>query len=192
MIGLDLSLSSGRRPNFAPVPLNGGNLTTAPDDFTNAWWTKTGVTVTANQSGAPDGTTTMDAVVPTAANTDHWINSSAVSVLTSVTVDFIVKTNGYNKIMLRENSATGAYASFNVGTVSVIETANVGLFTVSAPAITALANGSYRISAVFTPTVPAAYTFGPWILPASYTTGNAVAWTGDGTSGMFLWHGQIY
>ena len=44
------------------------NLLTYSDDFSNAAWTKTNATVTANAVAAPDGTTTADTLTASGAN----------------------------------------------------------------------------------------------------------------------------
>ena len=55
------------------------NLVTYSSDFSNAAWTKSGVTITADTMIAPDGTLSMDAMVSSVAGvTSHFVSQYAV------------------------------------------------------------------------------------------------------------------
>lgn len=64
----NISVSGKVRFRAANAASGFTNLLSQPDAFDNAAWTKTGVTVTANASSAPDGTTTADTLSATTAN----------------------------------------------------------------------------------------------------------------------------
>lgn len=55
------------------------NLLTYSDQFSNAVWTKTNCTITANTTVAPDGTTTADTLTDDATSGLHFIQHSAFS-----------------------------------------------------------------------------------------------------------------
>lgn len=174
--------------------LHAGNLVTNPDDFTNASWTKNQVTVTADQAVAPDGSTTMDKVVPSVVSGTHMVISNAAAITAAVRVSFYAKASGYAKVGFRESNVAGAYATYNLGTGAVIETGNAGGWTVSNPSIVAVGNGVYRCSLTLTPPGSGSPNMAIYILPDAYTTGNPndLGYAGDGTSAMFLWRAQFY
>lgn len=195
---------SGATNGFRAVPVVTGNATargllieeqrtnllTYSEQFDNAYWlTFSGtVTVTANATTAPDGTVTADLVIPTAASAFHRIYAPDHG-QTTLSYSVFVKAGGYSKVALRESATQGSYISFNLTTGTIIESANVGTGTVSGATITSFGNGWYRISGYFVTPVNSAW--GLVVLPDSYTSGNVTtAWTGNGTSGVYVWGAQ--
>ena len=67
------------------------NLVTQSEDFSNASWIKTGLTVNSNQIISPDGTLNADEVNITTANAHYLFDSISVSALTNYTFTFYVK-----------------------------------------------------------------------------------------------------
>jgi hypothetical protein len=140
---------------------------------------------------APDGTLTADKIIASAGSATHRIQQTALAVTISSAYAFsvFVKASEYSKFGLVENAITGAYATFNLsGAGSVISTGLTG-----SGSITALANGWYRVVLTMT-TTGAQTTFRPDLfpLPDSYTSGDPnAAYTGDGTSGIFIWGAQV-
>jgi hypothetical protein len=172
-------------------------LLTFTEQFDNAAWTKGNSTITANAGVAPDGTTTADKLIPNTASNSKFVNGSpfiTASISQPVTHSCYVKADGYSKIALRESASTGAYASFDLSAVTVIETGNAGSIVVSNAAITSVGSGWYRIRMTCTNTVGTQLNgLGAWPLPTSYTTGQpqGTNWAGDGTSGVLLWGAQL-
>jgi hypothetical protein len=69
------------------------------EEFNDAYWTKTNVTVTANDTTAPDGTTTAEKIVETTTNGLHIVERSLTLTSTSASptsLSFFVK-GGLNK-----------------------------------------------------------------------------------------------
>lgn len=167
------------------------NLLTYSEQFDNAAWTnKNYVTITADTTTSPDGTVDADTMTPDATSAVHRVNRTVtVSASTAYTSSVFIKPNGYTKVALFENATTGAYAAFDCsGSGSVLATGSGGAGT-----ITAVGNGWYRVTLTATTAVAqTSYRFDIYVLPASYTSGSpGGAWTGDGTSGIFVWGAQL-
>ena len=130
------SASSGFTNMFVSVDMNSPasptNLLTNAQDFTNAAWTKTNLTATADTTAAPDGTVTADSLIPSASNsTDHSVKQTKTVVNgTGYTVRVAVKAKeltwaqlictGAITANVYVNLSTGAIES-SVGTVSVTD-----------------------------------------------------------------------
>jgi len=86
------------------------NLIPHSEQFDNAGWSKTGITVTANNVAAPDGTVTADKITATLA--DSYINS-LITVTSSTTYTFSVWLRADSSITIRiylgnQNGAAGS------------------------------------------------------------------------------------
>jgi hypothetical protein len=159
-------------------------------EFDNANWSKINLTVTANSTTAPDGTTTAETITPTTSNDFHYIRAGTNSVGNIQTHSLYVKANGYTKVGMREGGTTGANLTFDLTAVSVISTNNSGGVTISNATITSVGNGWYRLSATFTGTANQKIEL--WVLSNSYTSGDVTTmYAGDGTSGVYVWGAQV-
>lgn len=164
------------------------NLLTYSAQFDNAAWVKSGLTVTADSAVAPDGTQEADSIVPTTANTSHFLDSIAISFTsgTAYTQSVYAKalgTGGY-RVRLRFNAAAftsilTADFDLNTGTVTAI----VGVTAT----ITPVGNGWYRCTATATATATASSDIYMLIL----TSNGGQAYAGDGFSGALLWGAQL-
>jgi hypothetical protein len=67
---IDVGLLSVSR---CPLVDNGANGLAQSEQLDNGAWTKTATTITANFTAAPDGASTADAIVETAATSDHHV-----------------------------------------------------------------------------------------------------------------------
>jgi hypothetical protein len=170
------------------------NLVQYSQEFDNAYWTKAGITVTANATTAPDGTSTAENIITTdEALSVHRIRRTNAIPLAANTATWsvFVKANGYTKVALREGVTSGSTAAFDLsGSGSLIADNQVGAVAVSNSTITSLSNGWFRISTTFTGTTSVGFDF--VILNPSYTSGIVTTgWTADGVSGVFLWGAQL-
>jgi hypothetical protein len=165
------------------------NLVWPSEDFTGARWPATASSVTTNATAAPDGATTADKLVENNANATHFIQQTMTLTANTVyTISVFAKAAERTRIVLGPASnvswvaAAGSSAQFDLSAGTVI--ADNG----QNARITPLANGWYRLSVT--------RTFGPsnatgGILIVLLGPGNAGTYTGDGTSGVFLFGGQI-
>ena len=151
------------------------NSATYSEQIDNAAWSKDGATISANSTTSPDGFVNADKVVENTANGEHAIFRSVVG--TGATFSFFAKAAGRNFVAVLSNN--GAYSFFNIG--------NGTLGTIAATStatITAYGNGWYRCTLYNTHP-----TFGAVVNLAS-ASGTTI-YTGDGTSGAFIWGAQF-
>lgn len=166
------------------------NLLLRSAEFDDASWSKAtsgGVTVTGNQAVAPDGASTADLAVPGAVNGNHLVRQGPATAGAVQSWTLFVKPAGYTKIGLREDFAVGQSAAFDCSGDGSILSQTVG----TTAAIIALSNGWYRLT--FTGTsVSANQGLALYIFDAGYTGGDppAYTYTGDGTSGVYIWGAQ--
>lgn len=158
------------------------NLMTYSEDLSNAAWLKSNATVTANAVVAPDGTTTADKLVDAATTSVHSI-TQAISVTsgTAYTVTFYAKA-AERSFLIIQLFGGSTFAYFNLATGVVGTTSG----SPTATSVTPAGNGWYRCSITSTAGATGSVNC---IIYAAATDGNAT-YTGDGTSGIYLWGGQ--
>ena len=165
----------------------GQNLLTYSEQFDNSIWQKASVTVTANATNAPDGTSTADKViVNNGVSTTGADNTGGIyqvpTTLASVAYvfSFYAKSAELTSVKIRESNLTGALASIDLtnGSITYIS----GNSTQLPVTATLISNGWYRI--VVAKVTGSSQT--NWTMPIK----PGIA-TGDGTSGVYLWGGQF-
>lgn len=160
------------------------NLLTWSQDFDNAAWTKANATVTANAATAPDGSITADKVIAnTTAAVVHGVQQT-VSTTGSAAISFYAKAAEYSFAVV--TSSANNYVYFDLANGVVFSTAGTGWST---PTITSVGNGWYRCAAV-TSTANTRYDI--LVSNVGQASGNtAPLFTGDNTSGIFIWGAQL-
>jgi hypothetical protein len=147
-------------------------------------WVKANVTVPGTLTTAPDGTNTAYLIVPTAVDTFHYIAHIDNSVVAGKTYTHSVyaKAGGYSFIRL--NFATdftgNPGASFNLATGEMLSINNC------TASISSVGNGWYRCSITATATFT-----GPGYLYDFPMPTNTTFFTGNGTSGVYMWGAQL-
>ena len=173
------------------------NLCLQSQTFDNASWTKSRATVTADAAVAPDGTTTADKLVEdSSATTTHRTQQGVTKAASAIqyTASVYVKAAERTFAQLTLTDATeddGAQVFINLsdGTLST-PAARVGAgggFTSISATTATLANGWYRVS--LTATTDSDTTVRLWVHTATSLSNNS--YTGDGTSGIYLWGAQL-
>ena len=167
------------------LTLFGYNLLLQSQTFDNASWTKQRATITANATTAPDGTLTADKLVEdNTASNNHRTFQSVSTTGQAYAFTVFAKASERNWMYLRVDragpSTPAAWFDLSAGTVGTV---NTGLTA----AIEALANGWYRCRIV----VDTADTANNSILIGLATGDNVINYTGDNTSGIFLWGAQL-
>jgi hypothetical protein len=149
------------------------NLLTKTEDFANAAWSKSGVTVTADATTAPNGTLTADLVYPTTTG----VGRSVFQTLNSGNKQSIrAKAAGFSHIWFIDKSGGNGAAWFNL-TTGIKGTVAAGFTSTIEP----LGDGWYQC------TVEAAtgvFTYGQIGLSDS---DNSLTATASGTNGVFFW-----
>jgi hypothetical protein len=160
------------------------NLLTFTQEFDNAVWSKNSSSITANTTIAPDGTATADKLVEAATTSVHNCGQSITTQAIPYTFSCYVKA-AERTFALLYHTQTNAAVSINLTTG---ETATpTGLAIPTSSSVTAVGNGWYRLSMTVTATAASNF-FG--VYPMTSLTGSA-SYTGDGTSGIFLWGAQL-
>lgn len=172
-----------------PVPYN---LFSYSEDFGNSFWTKNNSTVTTNtnQTMSPIGTNTVDLYVPNTTFTEHPIISFFSSSNSSLYINsantynwsIYVKSAGNNFFLLRVNiNGTWSSVVFNLSSSSIVST-HPNFISAN---IENVGNGWRLLSCVFTG-VNGQNVF----QHISSPTGN-ITFSGDGTSGAYIWGAQL-
>jgi hypothetical protein len=170
----------------------GSNLIGYSQAFDDAVWTKSNSSITANSTAAPDGTTTADTLVENTANNTHYVYASAnanlfATIVTGATytASIFAKPAGRNRIRFSGDGSSaflGGDVLFDVSAGTVVGSLPSGVTSAS---IVSAGNGWYRciIVSVATGTVARPIVF--------LDNGTTTSYTGDGTSGVFLWGVQL-
>jgi len=163
------------------------NLLLQSQNFAITWGSANYVlTPAATQS--PSGNVDAFKVALNTSNAARAINQNVTCASSTIYEQSVfAKQSEYAKIALREGASTGAYASFNLSTESIIEASS------STGTIEALPGGWYRLSMRMT-TGGSQTTYGSRIipLPDAYTGGAPTgSFTGNNVDGLFIWGAQL-
>ncbi len=148
------------------------------EDFTTTWGASA-VSVSSNVITAPDGNTTADKLVEnTSFSSFKFVSQSVGTIVGTYTVSAFFKAgerfSGYVQLLSSGGNAT---ALFNLRT---------GTITGGSGTITPYGNGWYRVSstATFTSATATVYI-------VLYNINGITNYTGDGTSGIYVWGAQV-
>ena len=151
-------------------------------------WTNTNASVTANATTAPDGTTTADKLVENSSTGNKEVNQGNITYTsgTSLTFSCFAKAGERTRFRLaattaRFDSSTNAYFDLSAGTVVT----TTGGFT--SASIEAYPNGWYRCVGTMLPTSSGTNN----VFITLVNTGTNTGYTGDGSSGVFIWGAQL-
>jgi hypothetical protein len=150
--------------------------------LSNAAWTKSAATISANTTIAPDGTLTADTLTDNVTNNFHGayqISSQGGQVTASIYVKY---TNKQYISFLTNNNGTDRYAYFDIVNKTT-HNVNAG-FTAS---ITDAGNGFVRLSVTSTSAGATAYYYW-WNIAASTSV---TAYLGDGTGSAVFWGADL-
>jgi hypothetical protein len=165
------------------------NIQTYSDQFNDSIWGKFRSSIVSNTIIAPDGTLTGDKLIEdTTATNDHRVQSfPTISNATAYTGSVYVKAGELTSVeVLLYRGATFGGATVNLTNGSVSAPLNGGVSSLaSTTVVTSVGNGWYRISIPFT----SDGTSGG--LRISLVKSNAVLYTGDGFSGIYIWGAQL-
>ena len=159
------------------------NIIPYSEDFSNASWTKTNLSITSNSVISPSGVLNSSKLTPNTTNTQHKIDiTKTVTSGATVSLSAFVKKGEYNFCCLYEvTSAKGRFFDISNGTQG-------GIFVgePSTSNIESYGNDWYKIS--ITTTVPLASA--RYILYVSDTI-STVTFVGDNTKGIYTWGAQL-
>jgi hypothetical protein len=162
------------------------NLLTYSEAINNAAWTHVGGSHTANQTTAPSGELTADLFTEnSAASTQHRLyQTPTVASGTTYTVSvFVKRASGSRQFGIILNTGTAvSRVYFN------LDTGTVGTVVAGSGTITAYPNGWYRCTATG---VSDGLTGTTFFQLCNGTTSGSETYTGDGTSGLYIWGTQL-
>ena len=181
-----MQLNTSAYPMYNPTTPK--NLLGSTEDFSAAAWTKTGLLAfgsgsVSNVILAPNGLQTADKITENTATSGHFVVSTA-SVVSGTPYVFSVYAKAAERefVMLQSNFVNNAYGTVNLltGATNLIG----GTGTLNAVSV---GNGWWRVSLTATSSSTGSGTFN------LYTATNATtfSYTGDGTSGIYLWGAQL-
>jgi hypothetical protein len=157
------------------------NLFARSEEFSDAYWTKTRLSISANATTAPDGVVTADKLVEDTSTGSHEI-SRAINVTSgqAYTFSIFIKKAERSRVSMELpfSFPAGASAVFDADAGTVVSTGAAATASISA-----LPNGFYRC--VLTATANATATGTLYLKLVD--TGTNTSYTGDGTSGLFIW-----
>jgi hypothetical protein len=159
-----------------PFVTDNYNLLSYTEDFSNATWSVSNriLPVTSNSTIAPNGTLTADTITENTATGSHYTGQSITTIGTQYNFSVYAKPNGRNRIAITEAGGI-VLAIFNISNDTVVSgTGN----------IQNVGNGWYRCSSNYTAT----YTS---VTINLVDDSNNLSYTGNGTSGVFLWGAQL-
>ena len=130
------------------------NLQVYSQDFDNSAWTKNGLTVSANSTTAPDGTTTAETITTNTGTGSHSIYDSLGSTVGEYAYSVYLKANASNFGFVGQYDGSN-YHGIVVDLSSGLITATSG--TPSSKNVTSVGNGWYRLECVKTFNVNPSY-----------------------------------
>jgi len=121
------------------------NLLTFSEQFDNAGWTKNNVTITANSTVAPDGTTTADTLDEGTATANHAVFSPGATLVSNLNYAASIYLKAGTARWAQMPLVAGAFGSNAWANFDLVDgvVGNVGSAVVSAT-ITSVGNGWYR------------------------------------------------
>jgi len=155
------------------------NLQVRSEEFDNAAWTKSNVTVSANQTTSPNGATTADKIVENSGSGSKKVyDNITTSSGTAYTWSVFLKADTRSKARL---NIFGSYAEFDVANQTLLTQSNITSYKIED-----YGNGWGRFSITETANNTSTLTY-VYLLDDA---GN-VSYTGDGVSGLFVFGAQL-
>lgn len=165
------------------------NLLQYSEQLDNAYWTPTRATVSNTGVAAPDGTATGEKLVEdTTATSTHW-TTRVVTITggTNYACSVFAKKAERSRLVLTTNDGyTSLDAVFNLDT-GVVDFASSTLTTILTPC----SNGWYRCSVIRATNAAATFITVLFALDSGTSGGASTTYTGNGTSGLYLWGAQL-
>ena len=169
------------------------NLVLRSEEFDNASWTKVRASISANTITAPNGTLTADTgIEDTSSSTTHnpLIQDATIVANGTYTASLYVRAKERSRGVIdfsSTDSANFARGDFNLST-GTITASNAGTGSGASASISNVGGGWFRVS--ITGSIGSSLTTGRFVLRMADASGN-IAYTGDGTSGIYLWGAQL-
>jgi surface protein len=172
------------------------NLIQYSEDFSNAYWGKSVVTVTANNTVAPDGNITADKIYPTSDSNIARLQILNLAITPSTTyhVSFYVKKEQLNYFTVRQANGVAANLGFtiNLNNAQITSGFYDGTQATTFPptySATQINNGWIYVTYSFTFTTLITNLL--WYLSDSTTTSQLPVGTAAASKGVYIWGAQL-
>ena len=174
---------------FKPFLRKGAkNLLRYSEQFDNAAWTNSNATITANTVVSPDGTLDADKLVEDTSNSTHAVEQARI-LTASTTYSMSVYAKAaertrfrlYGRISASWNVFTAGFFDLSTGTV-------ISSSGDAAATITSVGNGWYRCT-IYGTTTSTGTNAGIGL--NTVQSGVTNSYTGNGTSGIYIWGAQL-
>jgi len=176
-----LDYTNGSCPSILVEPQR-TNMLSFSEQFENSFWTKGNSTITVNAINSPSGTLTADKLVENTANNGHYAETViATSAGQTYTLTVFLKKAERNFAYIGAYTNESKQVYVNLTTGAVTTTAG----TILNYNVQSLVNGWFRVSLTFTATTEVYPFFG------ASNNGTNFSYTGDGTSGIYIWGAQL-
>jgi hypothetical protein len=155
------------------------NLLQYSEQFDNAAWVKTNVSVTANSITSPSGVLNADFVVPNITNSIHRLTNSTASGLCTYSV--FAKKGFYKNILVWFDIHSGGIG-VNLETLAIFRNENITSYTIDN-----FGNDWFRIS--ITANIAATATAAIYVYSNDATP--RISWVANGSEGLYVWGAQL-
>ncbi len=182
-MGIDvprLDYTDGGCPNFLLEPQR-TNLITYSEDFSNAAWNNTNITINSNSIISPDGNLNGTKFIPNTTSGQHYLDRNGVTVNSNATASIFAKKGEYKRFSIR-SYFTGANAIFDVNEGIIVSESSV------TAKIEDYGNGWYRCS--LNETLNTNYGYGIFVMEDD--SNNPVDnYSGNGIDGMYFYGASL-
>ena len=159
------------------------NLASYSEQFDNAYWIKTRSTIIANATTSPKADVTADKLVETSVAGSHFVDKTFTTVASTIYTYSVFVKKAEREWFVIECLTTGKaiFVNLNDGSLGT----RIG-YLVSDINVETISNGWFRISVKDTsPSTVLRY------LKTIAISSSSASYTGDGTSGVFIWGAQL-
>jgi hypothetical protein len=162
------------------------NLLPYSEQFDNAAWVKSNATVSSNVMTAPDGTLTGDALIEDTTTSVHSV-AEVASLVATTTYALSVFAKASTRTLVRvAGRIFSSWSSFPDATFDLVSGTVTSVSGAGTPTITNVGNGWFRCVVFGTASATNAGMSINLVL-----TGTNSTYTGDGTSGLYIWGAQL-
>lgn len=160
------------------------NLLRRSQEFDDATWSKTAVTVTANSTIAPDGQSDADTVTAIGGLGSHYVLQGVTLVSgVSYTISVYAKAGSSSFLQITLASQVGTYANFDLTGGATGTSAGV-----TSSSIQSVGSGWYRCVVIFSNTNATSTIFS---VASSSSDTRLQSWTATGTETVYIWGAQL-
>ncbi len=166
------------------------NLLLRSEEFDNASWGKFSASITANTVAAPNETASADSLIEAGASAEHSVSQLFTAVSgNAYTLSVFVKSLSGNRAVKLRFTTTAWTGSINTQ-VDFNLTTGAGTAITGSPTFTSQAfpGGWWRFSMTTTSTANGTPSASVHLVES---VGSPISYTGDGTSGIYIWGAQL-